>query len=120
MFIRLNSIAIFAHHGVYAEEIKNGNHFEIDLDVEVPDTLGTTTDALEDALDYTKLYEAVIGISESKRYNLLESFAYDICIKILDSFSNVIFVKVKVRKMNPPVGGKISFVEVEYKKQRNE
>lgn len=120
MFIRLNSIAIFAHHGVYEEEIKSGNHFEIDLEVEVPDTLGTTTDALEDVLDYTKLYEAVIGISESKRYNLLEAFAHEICIKIMDTFPAVIDARVKVRKMDAPVGGKIKSVEVEYKKGRNE
>jgi len=119
MFIRLNSIAIFAFHGVYDEEIRNGNQFEIDLEIETADSAGAKTDAIGDALDYTKLYEAVIEISESKRYNLLEAFANDICLKILDRFSDAITVQVKVRKIDPPIGGKIKFVEVEYKKQRN-
>lgn len=118
MFIRLNSIAIFAHHGVYEEEIRNGNHFEIDLEVEVSDTLGTTTDELSDALDYTKLYETVLKVSQKKRYNLLEAFANDICIDILETFLNVNSVGVKIRKMNAPVGGAIKSVEVEYKKRR--
>ena len=119
MFIRLNSIAIFAHHGVYEEEIKDGNHFEIDLEVEVPDTLGIMSDALCDALDYTKLYDTVLKVSEKKRYNLLETLAGNICTNILEAFLNVISVGVKVRKMNAPVGGMIKWVEVEYKKQRD-
>ena len=118
MFIRINSIAIFAHHGVYAEEIKNGNNFEIDLEVEVPDTLGIS-DVLDDALDYTKLYDTVVNVSDTKRYNLLEAFAWDICAKILRSFLEVISVKVKLRKLNAPVGGKIKFVEVEYNASRD-
>ena len=120
MFIRLYSIAIFAHHGVYEEELKNGSHFEIDLEVEVPDTLGTMTDLLSDALDYTKLYDAVLKVSEEKRYNLLEAFASDICTKIMRIFLNVISTGVKVRKLNAPVGGAIKSVEVEFKKRRGE
>ncbi len=115
MFIRLNSIEIFAHHGVYEEEIRNGNHFEIDLEVEVADTSGARTDDLADALDYTKLYTTVVKVSENKRYNLLEAFASDICMVISDTFSEVRSVGVKVRKMNAPVGGKLKSVEVEYK-----
>ncbi len=120
MFIRLNSIEIFAHHGVYEEEIRNGNHFEIDLEVEVADTSATRTDALSDTLDYTKLYTTVIKVSEKKRYNLLEAFACDICMVVLDTFREVRGVGVKVRKMNAPVGGKLNFVEVEYKSFRGE
>ena len=118
MFIRLNSIKIFAHHGVYDEEINNGNNFEIDIEIELPDSFGATTDALVDVLDYTKLYQRVVSISENHRYNLLEAFSCDICIKILETFSVVQYVGVKLRKMNPPMGGEVMSVEVEFKKRR--
>src|SRR3954468_22380041 len=104
MFIRLNSITFFAHHGVYEEEIKKGNDFEIDLEVEVPDSFGSK-DILADTLDYTKLFETVIAVSENRRYHLLEAFASDICIKILDSFPAVECVGIKVRKLAPPMMG---------------
>ena len=117
MFIRLNSIKIFAHHGVYEDEIKKGSHFEIDLEVTVPDKLGIN-DNLADALDYTKLYEAVIAVSENRRYNLLEAFASDICIKILESFQAVGSVGIKVRKVAPPMMGNTASVEVEFQKRR--
>jgi dihydroneopterin aldolase len=120
MIIRLNSIGIFAHHGAYDEEIRNGNHFEIDLEVEIPDTLGASTDELGDALDYTKLYNAVVVVSESRRYNLLEAFTAGICAKILDAFPVVINVGVKVRKIDPPMGGSVKNVEVELRMKRKD
>ena len=118
MFIRLNSLTIFAHHCVYDEEIKNGNHFEIDLEVEVPDTVGVTTDMLSDTLDYSKLSDTVAAVSENRRYHLLEAFACDICEKILEIFPAVGYAGVKVRKLNPPMRGNIKNIEVEFQKRR--
>jgi dihydroneopterin aldolase len=113
MFIRLNSISIFAYHGVYEKEIEYGNNFEIDLETEMPDNLGTATDDLHDALDYTKLYNVVIAVSSSRRYNLLEALAHDICKKTLEDFPMLNNVVVKIRKLNPPIGGEMKNVEVE-------
>lgn len=118
MIIRLHSIKLFAHHGVYEAEIKNGNHFEIDVEVEVPDTLGSESDELSDALDYTKLYDTVRGVSENRRYNLLEAFSCDICMKILEVFPVIGYAAVKVRKLSPPMSSEIESVEVEYQKRR--
>jgi dihydroneopterin aldolase len=117
MFIRLNGIKIFAYHGVYDEEIRSGNHFEIDLEVEMPNTIGKT-DTLADTLDYLELYKSVIAVSEKRRYNLLEAFASDICTKILETFVETEYVGVKVRKLNPPIGGEIKNVEVEFQKRK--
>ncbi len=117
MFIRLNGITLFAHHGVYEEEIRKGNHFEIDLEVEIQDS-AKIVDEISDVLDYSKLYAEVVATSQSRRYNLLEAFASDICTKILDSFAETLYIRVKVRKMNPPIGGEVKAVEVEFQKRR--
>ena len=117
MFIRLNGIKLFAHHGVYEDEIKHGNNLEVDLEVEAADTLGAT-DSLAETLDYTALYKTVMAVSQNRRYNLLEAFSSDICMRILESFPAVKYAKVKVRKMNPPIGGEIKNVEVEFQKGR--
>ena len=116
MFIRLNTISIFAHHGVYDDEIKNGSQFEIDLEIELPDSLGTTTDLLADTLDYSQLHKIVVGISENRRYNLLEAFANDIINKIVGDFPILKSVVIRVRKMKPPIGGEVKFVEIELRK----
>jgi dihydroneopterin aldolase len=107
MFIRLHGIKIFAYHGVYDEEIRSGNHFEIDLEIETLDSVGAKTDVLTDTLDYSELYKEVITVSQKKRYNLLEALSFDICTKILASFPIAECVGVKVRKLNPPIGGEV-------------
>jgi dihydroneopterin aldolase len=119
MYIRLNSITIFAHHGVYEEEIASGNHFEIDLECTVPYSCGTTTDELHDAVDYSQLFSAVIAVSESRRFNLLEAFAHAICNRILEKNQLIENILVKVRKLNPPVGGSVKHVEVELEMRRD-
>jgi dihydroneopterin aldolase len=118
MFIGLNSIEIFAHHGVYDEEIDHGNHFEIDIKVEIPDARAGSSDMLSGTLDYTEVYKVVLAVSEKRRYNLLETFAYDLCKKIIDSFLVVQQVTIKLRKLNPPIGGSVKNVEVELQMNR--
>jgi dihydroneopterin aldolase len=119
MFIRLNGIEIFAHHGVNEEEIKSGNHFEIDVEIEVAKVAGTTSDQLQDTLDYTKILKSIIAISDKRRYNLLEAFAHDICGKLFDVFSDAENVTVKIRKLNPPMAGSVKNAEVELTMARN-
>jgi dihydroneopterin aldolase len=118
MFIRLNSIEIFAHHGVYDEEIDHGNHFEIDAEVEIVDITAEPADTLTTVVDYTEIYKAIVAVSEKKRYNLLETFAFDLCKKIIDRFPSITQVVIKLRKLNPPIGGSVKNVEVELKMNR--
>jgi len=120
MFIRLNGIKIFAHHGVYPEEIEKGNHFEIDLEVELPDLYKGKGDSLADTLDYSRLYTTVIKVSRNRRYNLLETFASDICDEVFAVYSAVEYVRIKIRKLNPPIGGEIDSVEVEIMQRRRD
>lgn len=113
MIIRLAAIEIFAHHGVQQEEIEYGNHFEIDVEIEIPDTRGLETDALAETLDYTKIAASVSSVSAQRRYNLLEAFAHDISMELEKNFPRFLSMSIKVRKLNPPMEESVKFVEVE-------
>ena len=68
-------------------------------------------------LDYAKLYENVVNVFSSTRYNLIEH----LCCKILDSIMNTFAVyscKVIVRKPDVPINGKLESVEVEVYQDR--
>ncbi len=119
MIIRLNSIELFAHHGVYEEEIAFGNHFEIDLQCELRDAEGAVTDQLLDTLDYSKLFSAIRNVSENKRFNLLEAFAHSICKTLLGENPIIEKITVKIRKLNPPLDGSVKSVEVELEMRQN-
>ncbi|MEP7234756.1 MAG: dihydroneopterin aldolase [Ignavibacteriota bacterium] len=118
MIIRVTGLKLFAHHGVYEEEIRVGNNFEIDIEVEVVVSKERSDDELSYTLDYVMLCRVVKQVSDSKRYNLLETFSTDICGRIMEEFEKALSVKVRVRKMKPPVGAEVEYVEIENTERR--
>ena len=119
MNIRLNSIKLFAYHGVYPEEIANGNHFEIDVEVELSDPPGLHSDDVSETLDYSLLYQVVLSVSQNRRYNLIEAFAYDICTVVFDTFPDIKSIRTRIRKLKALVGGEIGNVEAEILRNRS-
>ncbi len=102
--IALEGLEFFAYHGVYEEERKNGNQFEVDLFVDYDVRHATKSDDLQHTLDYAVLYEIVRGCFEGSDY-LIEYLAGKIISSIKKSYPEVKNVKVKVSKINPPIGG---------------
>jgi len=70
------------------------------------------TDALDKALDYSRVLKIALETAHSREYNLVETLAYEIARKILRSFP-ADRVGVKVRKRPESLAEKIDFVEVE-------
>ena len=112
MWIRVQSLALFAYHGAYDEERRAGNHFEFDVDVKVPDTFGVN-DNLESTLDYTRIFQLVAARSSSKKYTILEQLCGDICNDVFALELAIGEVVVRVRKLNPPSDVQVKSVEVE-------
>jgi dihydroneopterin aldolase len=54
-----------------------------------------------------------------QKYYLIEALAYKIADGLLKQFPAINKVIVKIRKNNPPLGGVVDCVEVEYIKERN-
>ena len=69
--IKLNKIRLFGYHGVNIVEIKNGQEFEIDVEVYHDIEKAVKKDDINMTLDYAKLYENVVNIFSSTRYNLI-------------------------------------------------
>jgi dihydroneopterin aldolase len=112
MWIRVQSLSLFAHHGAYDEEREKGNHFEIDADILVPDTFGSVDD-LQSTLDYVSVFKIISKRSSEKRYILLERFCEDICNDVFALDDAISEVAVRVRKLNPPSDVMVKSVEVE-------
>ena len=109
--IEIEEMEFYAFHGHFEVEKIAGNRFLVDLKIETDCSKACQTDRLEDTLDYQKAYDLVkaeMAISS----NLLEHVAQRIVTRIQSEFSDVQKVKVKVSKMNPPMGGQIERVSV--------
>ncbi|MEL6252048.1 MAG: dihydroneopterin aldolase [Bacteroidota bacterium] len=98
--IAIEEIEVHAYHGVYEEERKRGTTFQVDVYMETDTRNAAKTDQLKDTLDYFSIYNLVLEILEVPS-NLLEHLCEKIGSKILDDFSSVKSVKVRVSKLKP-------------------
>ena len=107
--IRLKNARFYAHHGVLDAERSNGGLFEIDAELTCDLFEAEVEDNLKKTVDYEKVYAFVKEIV---------SLASRICKSIINNFSVVQKVTVKVRKPSPPLGGVVEYVEVEHTELR--
>ncbi len=110
--ISIENMEFYAYHGCFEEEQKIGTRFQVDLNMEVDTSLSEISDNLNDTVDYLAVYQSVKD-EMMKPSKLLEHLARRILNRVGRDFANVKYAWVKVKKMNPPLGGKIEYVAVE-------
>ena len=101
MIILLRGVEFFAHHGVSEPEKKVGQHYRVDLEVEIDAfVLG---DDLGETLDYGAIGDAAILAAQAHSRDLVESVAQDIARAVLALDQRVRGVQVELLKLHPPV-----------------
>jgi dihydroneopterin aldolase len=114
--IRLSDMEFYAYHGCYHEEQLTGNHFLVDIMMDVDMERASKSDDLSDALNYAEVYELVTQEMAIQSY-LLEHVSARILDKLFERFPQLNQAEVCVSKLNPPVSGKMRSVSVT--QQRN-
>jgi dihydroneopterin aldolase len=109
--IRIEDMEFYAFHGHFKEEQIVGNKFLIDLEIETDLEPAGFSDRLEDATDYT-LACRVVKEEMEKKSKLLENIAKRILDALWLIMKNIKKATVKIKKMNPPVGGRVGSVSV--------
>lgn len=102
----------YAHHGCFEQERAIGTHFRVDLWFETDTTRAEMSDNIADTVSYLEVYQVVKREMEIPS-NLLEHVARRIGEGVRREFAAVSAVRVKVSKMNPPLGGQMDSVSVE-------
>ena len=102
----------FAYHGCFKEEQVIGTKFSIDLFLEANTNIAEKSDKLEDTVNYQAVYQLVKKEMETKS-NLLEHVGRRILESIREAFPQIGSARIKIRKLNPPLGGKMDFVSLE-------
>lgn len=111
--IGLEDVRFHAPHGFFEEEHRMGNEFSVDVEVEASIGGAAQSDDLGGTVNYATIYY-LVQAEMKKPTLLLEALAYRIGSRIQNQFDSVSSVKVRLRKLNPPLGGKVgaAFVEV--------
>jgi dihydroneopterin aldolase len=115
--IALQGAEFFAYHGFYPEEQKLGCRFVVDIEVGFNPQTNPAADELKHTVDYEKVY--YIACDEMKHpRKLIETVGQAILDKILSKYTYVDTISVTIKKLNPPLLGKVanSAVTIKYSK----
>jgi 7,8-dihydroneopterin aldolase/epimerase/oxygenase len=113
--ISLTNLRFFAYHGLYEEEKKTGNQFDLELFVSYIPPSGTITD-ISDTINYVSLYELLKKEMQQPR-GLLETLAMEIADKIHHDFPMIKRIELSVVKTQPPIAQFAGKVGVKYVKE---
>lgn len=115
--IILSGIECYAYGGVSAAEKEIGQRYRIDLELGLDTQPAARSDAIEDAVHYGHVHDAVVISLRSRPFNLLESATDRIATAVLQQFT-VHQVTVRLTKLLPPVDGVIASATVEITRHR--
>jgi len=113
--IKIEGMHFYAFHGHFEAEQIVGNEFLVDIKLKTDCTKAAETDNLENALNYQSVYEIIQQQMDIKS-KLLENVAKRIMDALYQEFSKIEKIKLKISKLNPPMGGEIEKVSVTLKR----
>ena len=114
VWIGLEGMEFYAYHGVYEEERKTGGKYIVDVMVYTNAKDAELHDDLNGTVNYEQIYKAVEQ-NMQHTVKLIEHLAR----KIIDDIRLFVVkedtIRIKIRKLNPPLGAKVeaSVVEIE-------
>ena len=101
MTVELKQVRFFAYHGLYPEERKTGNEFEVNLSVSFEPAEGVVKD-LAATVNYAALFE-LVNAQMKKPADLLETLLTTIAANIKTAFPQVKKISISVAKLHPPI-----------------
>jgi dihydroneopterin aldolase len=113
----LEDVRFYGHHGVSKAEQTVGVWFSVDAELAVDLTSAAVSDDLAATVDYGEVARRIVEIGTEGRVNLIERLAGLIAQALLREFP-VRQVRVRVRKLTPPLQGLVGTPAVELVRTR--
>ncbi|MWC30201.1 dihydroneopterin aldolase [Paenibacillus sp. MMS18-CY102] len=115
----LKGMQFFGYHGVFAEENKLGQKFGVELELKLDLSKAAKEDCLEATVNYAELHALAKAIVEGPPFKLIEALAGAIASKLLQTYTILNEVTVRVTKPNPPFEIHFDGVTVELRRKRD-
>ena len=121
-------LKLFGYHGCYEKEKKDGQEFEVTMEVCIESNpiseYDIDLDRLEATIDYAKIENRIKKVFNDKKFNLLETLAvhisnipYELATKKVSK--SIFSVEVVIRK-KAPIGMSAPYVELKYIKMSHD
>lgn len=114
----LHRMEYYGYHGVFAEERKLGQRYYIDLEIDMDLSEAGRNDDLTKTINYAEIHELVKQIVENKSFQLIEALGEHIASSLLDTYTIINALTVKVTKPHPPFDIHFEGVTVELRRTR--
>ena len=107
--IEIHGLKLYGYHGVYLEEAKLGQTFQIDLTLTV--ARSATDDLPESVLSYADVIDRMTKTFSDRSYKLIETLGEKI-LRDLASFHQIQHARIHVKKLHAPIPQAVSHVGV--------
>ncbi|GIP36365.1 dihydroneopterin aldolase [Paenibacillus sp. J2TS4] len=115
----LSRMEFYGYHGVFPEENKLGQRFYVDVELYLPLKQAGVSDHLEDTVNYAEVYEKVKELVEGRPFQLIEALAETIASRLLQTYTIIEEITVRVIKSHPPFNIIFEGVTVEIHRKRD-
>jgi dihydroneopterin aldolase len=105
--------------GVKKEEQEVKRNCELDFWIYYDLSAAGRSDDLDLTVNYSKVIDIVQSLSQTVQYKLLESFAFRLFEEIFRN-TTARRIRLRVKKMNPPIEARFQYVGVELERNREE
>ncbi len=110
--IIIEEMEFYAFHGHYQEEQIVGNRFLLDLEMEADLAVPANSDNLKDAVNYQLAYKIIKHEMRRTKSKLLENIGKRILDALFTEMEGLEKATIRIRKLNPPMGGPIKSVGI--------
>ena len=114
--IEIKGIKSFGYHGVFESENIAGQHFFVDVLLELDLARASVSDDVTDTVNYSEITDLVVEEITGERVALIEKLAGRILDRIKSSYPQVVNVSVTVHKPQAPVNAQVEDISVTIKR----
>lgn len=113
--VELKRVRLFAYHGLFPEELKTGNEFEINLAVSYQ-PVTEVIDSIDDTINYASLFQLVNEQFQTP-VALLETLAIQITREIKRVYPIAKRIIISIDKLQPPISKFTGQVSVRFEQE---
>ena len=113
--LHLEKLSFFAYHGLYEEEKKLGNEFELNISVSFFSTKPVISD-IDETINYAAIYDLAKNEMLQPK-ELLETFLSQLAEKIKEQFPEIVKLKMSLYKLQMPLTNFKGRIGVELEKE---
>lgn len=115
----IKGMRFYGYHGVFPEENKLGQKYYVDVELKMDLEQAALTDDLNSTVNYAEIHALTKMIVEGPPFKLIEALTGHIASQVLEVYTMVNEVTVRVTKPNPPFDIHFDGVTVELRRKRD-